>query len=105
MNRLILPLLVVALGAAACAETDTASVAAPTPSLDLDPGAVTVSGISSGAHMAQQLHLARSDLFQGAGLIAGGPWGCGVGGVKTAFSRCMAEAPEIVAEAVTGAGG
>ena len=37
-----------------------------TPKPTIDPERVTVSGISSGAHMAQQLHIAYSDLFSGA---------------------------------------
>lgn len=38
---------------------------------------VTVSGLSSGAYMAGQYHIANSDTVIGAGLVAGGPYGCG----------------------------
>jgi len=42
----------------------------------LDPSGVTVSGISSGAFFAHQFHIAYSGLVKGAGLVAGGPYGC-----------------------------
>lgn len=42
----------------------------------IDPNAVTVSGVSSGAYMAVQLHVAYSGTFQGVGAIAGGPYYC-----------------------------
>lgn len=42
----------------------------------LDPGSVTVSGISSGGFFAHQFHIAYSDLIDGAGVIAGGPYAC-----------------------------
>jgi poly(3-hydroxybutyrate) depolymerase len=38
--------------------------------------AITVSGLSSGAFFAHQFHIAHSKLVAGAGLIAGGPYGC-----------------------------
>lgn len=59
------------------------------PRLSIDPDRITVSGLSAGAQMAHQLHLAWSDLFSGAALIAGGPFGCAAGSVATAFARCM----------------
>jgi len=42
----------------------------------LDAGAITVSGISSGAFFAHQFHVAYSGLVKGAGLVAGGPYAC-----------------------------
>lgn len=39
-------------------------------------GQSSVSGLSSGAFMAVQLHLAHSASFAGAGIIAGGPFRC-----------------------------
>ena len=42
----------------------------------LDSAAVTVSGLSSGAFFAHQFHVAYSNLVNGAGLVAGGPYGC-----------------------------
>jgi hypothetical protein len=38
--------------------------------------AVTVSGLSSGGFFAHQFHVAYSKLVNGAGIIAGGPYGC-----------------------------
>ncbi len=46
------------------------------PSLNIEPGGISVSGVSSGAFMAVQLHVAYSSLFSAAGVVAGGPWGC-----------------------------
>ncbi len=36
----------------------------------------SISGLSSGAFMTVQLHLAHSSEFVGAGIIAGGPYRC-----------------------------
>lgn len=44
--------------------------------LGLDRGTVTASGLSSGGFFAHQFHVAHSDLVTGAGIIAGGPYGC-----------------------------
>jgi poly(3-hydroxybutyrate) depolymerase len=53
------------------------STAARLPSgLRLDRGAVTVSGLSSGGFFAHQFHVAHSALVAGAGIVAGGPYGC-----------------------------
>jgi hypothetical protein len=57
--------------------------------LDLDRRTITVSGISSGAYMAGQLHLARSDVVGGAALIAGGPYACAQGDMGTALGPCV----------------
>jgi poly(3-hydroxybutyrate) depolymerase len=43
-----------------------------------DPRQVTVSGLSSGAFMASQLHIAHSAGIMGAAIIAGGLYGCAV---------------------------
>ena len=42
----------------------------------LDRSAVTVSGLSSGGFFAHQFHVAYSKLVNGAGIMAGGPYGC-----------------------------
>src|SRR6266850_1271638 len=64
----------------------------------VDPAEVSVSGISSGAFMANQLHIAHSAGIVGAGMIAGGLYGCAVdrvseGGVSAlaslAIGPCM----------------
>ena len=63
-----------------------------------DPSQVSVSGISSGAFMANQLHVAHSAGIIGAGIVAGGPYGCAVdsvgddgavGLVSLAIGPCM----------------
>jgi hypothetical protein len=43
---------------------------------NLDRTAVTVSGLSSGGFFAHQFHVAFSSLVKGAGILAGGPYGC-----------------------------
>ncbi len=62
---------------------------APLPKLDIDASRTTVSGLSSGAYMAHQLHIAFSDHIAGAALIAGGPYHCAEGALETALTRCM----------------
>jgi hypothetical protein len=50
--------------------------AAQLPALGASIGETSVSGISSGAYMAGQFQIAHSRLVVGAGIIAGGPYGC-----------------------------
>jgi poly(3-hydroxybutyrate) depolymerase len=50
--------------------------------LSADPAQVSVSGISSGAYMANQMHIAHSAGIMGAGLIAGGLYGCAVDSIE-----------------------
>lgn len=73
--------------------------------MKIDPARVSVSGLSSGAYMAQQLHLAYSDRLVGAALFAGGPYGCAQGDLGIALERCMAPAegvgPDLNALAAT----
>ena len=52
----------------------------PLPALGVDESQTSVSGISSGAYMAGQFHLAFSTTVVGAGVVAGGPWGCASNG-------------------------
>ncbi|MCK6452543.1 MAG: hypothetical protein L6R19_17110 [Alphaproteobacteria bacterium] len=63
--------------------------AEPLPAMRLDPAATTVSGLSSGAYMAVQFHVAHSAAIRGAGLVAGGPYFCAEGQLATALNRCM----------------
>jgi poly(3-hydroxybutyrate) depolymerase len=66
---------------------------APLPVLKIDPAQTTVSGISSGGHMAVQLHVAHSARFaKGAAVIAGGPYDCAQGNVLHALTRCLGKA-------------
>lgn len=79
-----------------------ASAAGPAlPKLQLDALRTTVSGLSSGAYMAHQLHVAYSDRVAGTALIAGGPYHCAQGALQTALSSCMtpfaSKGPDIAA--------
>ncbi len=51
-------------------------------SYPVDPGKVSVSGISSGAFMANQFHVAHSALVMGAAMVAGGLYACAVEDVE-----------------------
>lgn len=78
---------------AACQHSATLALAAPValPSYNIDPAQSSVSGLSSGAFMAAQLHVAYSASFKaGAGIVAGGPFYCAQGSVVTATGPCMA---------------
>jgi len=72
------------------------------PALGAAPG-VTVSGISAGAYMAMQYHVAHSGEVDGAGLVAGGPWGCARGDIQRALGPCIAGEGLEVADLVAAA--
>lgn len=68
-------------------------------------GKNSVSGLSSGAFMAVQLHLAWSSLFVGAGIIAGGPYRCAEtfrGAAFLASDSCILNALYIAMSPLTG---
>lgn len=50
---------------------------------------ITVSGISSGAYMALQFHMAYSSVVNGSGIVAGGPYFCAKNQITDALNRCM----------------
>lgn len=50
----------------------------------------TVSGLSSGAFMSVQMHIAHSSRIEGAAILAGGPYYCAEGSPTLALQRCMA---------------
>ena len=58
------------------AATFAAQAAAPLPSLNIDRAQVSVSGLSSGGFMANQLGYAYASTFMGVGVFAGGPFMC-----------------------------
>ncbi|HEY0417996.1 MAG TPA: depolymerase, partial [Acetobacteraceae bacterium] len=104
LGRALLPALAIAL----CLG-DTARAADRLGTLPIDPAQISVSGISSGAFMANQLHVAHSAQLMGAGLIAGGLYGCAVfdataAGVQPlvslALGPCMT-APSLLQPATT----
>ncbi len=61
------------------------AVFAKLPQLSADLTQTSVSGISSGAYMAGQFQIAHAKIVVGAGIIAGGPYGC----ADSAFSDLM----------------
>ena len=79
------------LAAVAALACGAASAAVNLPQLNIDKTQTTVSGLSSGAFMAVQLHVAYSATFKkGAGIVAGGPYYCAQGSTATATGACMA---------------
>jgi poly(3-hydroxybutyrate) depolymerase len=66
-----------------------ALAADPLPALTIDLPRTSVSGLSSGAYMAGQFHVAFSGTLAGAGIVAGGPYGCAEGRLDLALNRCM----------------
>lgn len=81
------PACVVAALLAACGGED-----APLPDVDsynIDHDRITVSGVSSGAMMASQVHLAHSDFVGGVAMIAGGPYYCAEASLQKGLGPCM----------------
>jgi poly(3-hydroxybutyrate) depolymerase len=66
-----------------------AAAADPLPAFNVDLAQTSVSGLSSGAYMAGQFHVAFSGTVIGAGIVAGGPYDCAEGHLSTALNRCM----------------
>ena len=82
------------LSAAALAGCSSHAEAPPLPAVSIDAERVAVVGLSSGAYMATQAHIALSDRIHGAALIAGGPYGCAGGDLNVALGPCMTAQPE-----------
>jgi poly(3-hydroxybutyrate) depolymerase len=61
---------------AALAACSSSAAIVPLPQLNIDKAQVTVSGLSSGGFMANQLGYAYSATFKGVGVFAGGPYMC-----------------------------
>lgn len=91
--------LLAALAAAAAASAQTRSLEELGARLDLDRGAISISGLSSGGYMAQQFHVAHAAHVMGVAILAGGPYRCAAGvyppyswfdasGLYAATSRC-----------------
>jgi poly(3-hydroxybutyrate) depolymerase len=59
-------------------------------SYPIDSAKVSISGISSGAFMANQVHIAHSAAIMGAGLVAGGLYACAVDGIADDHLRGLA---------------
>jgi poly(3-hydroxybutyrate) depolymerase len=72
-----------------CTSTAFAQPLPPLPALATQ-GPASVSGVSSGAYMAVQLHLTQGDRFAGGlASIAGGPLGCAEGSMFKALGPCL----------------
>lgn len=76
-------------GGVAC----SGDAAPPLASIRLDAERVAVAGLSSGAYMATQVHVALNARVHGAALVAGGPYGCAQGALETALGPCMIAQP------------
>jgi poly(3-hydroxybutyrate) depolymerase len=61
---------------ALCVLAPLRAASEPLPALGADLSRTSVSGLSSGAYMAGQFQVAYSRLVIGAGIVAGGPYGC-----------------------------
>jgi len=83
-NLIVLPLL---LALAACGDKPAPVVDSPT--FAIDSARITVSGLSSGAYMAGQLHVAHSSLFSGLAIVAGGPYYCAEGSISKGIGPCV----------------
>ena len=92
MNRW---LAVVAASMLLAAGGDPAGESGRLPALMIEPGSVTVSGLSAGASMAVQFHVAYSSLVNGAALVAGAPYDCAADSIGNALGRCMKGEPAI----------
>ena len=69
----------------ACA-AGTAHAVSPLPQLNVDKARISVSGLSSGGFMANQLGVAHSSTFMGVGVFAAGPYLCA--GLSN-YTSCM----------------
>jgi poly(3-hydroxybutyrate) depolymerase len=89
LSALTLP--VAAVLAAATATVALGAVPSPTPGTlnAYNISSTYVSGVSSGGYMANQLHVAYSGVFQGAGIFSAGPFRCAQGDLATALNACM----------------
>jgi poly(3-hydroxybutyrate) depolymerase len=65
------------------------------PALDIDATETSVSGLSSGAFMAVQFHVAFSATMKGVAAFAGGPFRCAQGSVSDALTKCMSSSSKL----------
>jgi len=63
------------------------------PALNIDVNDTSTSGLSAGAFMAVQFHVAYSSMMTGVGVFAGGPFDCTEGSLTTALTTCMTALP------------
>jgi poly(3-hydroxybutyrate) depolymerase len=63
--------------------------------LDIDAAKTSASGLSSGAFMAVQFHVAFSSTMSGVAAFAGGPYRCAQGSVNNALGTCMSSSSKL----------
>jgi poly(3-hydroxybutyrate) depolymerase len=73
---------------AACGKNESLPLT-EAPRFNIDESRITVSGISSGAYMAGQFHVAHSALVNGAALLAGGPYYCAEASIQKGLGPCI----------------
>lgn len=78
--------LLLAFAAAVAVASPAARAAVALPALNIDPAQITVSGLSSGGFMANQLGIAHSATFKGVGVFAAGPYMCAG---HASYTACM----------------
>lgn len=59
------------------------------PAVQIEPGSVSISGISSGAYMSVQMGVIYSGLIRGVGIVSGGIFSCAEGQELKALKTCM----------------
>ncbi|MGB5165044.1 MAG: PHB depolymerase family esterase [Woeseiaceae bacterium] len=80
---------VLALSLVACGDDESAEDTSDLQTYDIDTSRISVSGVSSGAMMATQLHVAHSALFSGVAMLAGGPYYCAEASLSKGLDECM----------------
>jgi poly(3-hydroxybutyrate) depolymerase len=75
--------LLAACGQSAKVESDASGT------FDIDRNRISVSGVSAGAYMAEQFHVAHSAMVSGAALLAGGPYYCAEASLTKGLGPCM----------------
>ncbi|MGB0732144.1 MAG: hypothetical protein ACPGPF_00215, partial [Pontibacterium sp.] len=82
--------------ASTCLSTSAFSAEEKLPSFNALSDQTSISGLSSGAFMSAQFHIAYSKDLVGVGIVAGGPWNCAqtnpsfaLAPVYNAVSSCM----------------
>lgn len=88
-KKLFFPLVLVVIFSllTACANKD--DQLPPLPALEADPKRLYIAGLSSGAYLAHQIHLAYPAEVLGIASFAGGPYQCAEKGVSAALFNCM----------------
>jgi poly(3-hydroxybutyrate) depolymerase len=88
-NILLKSKILVAVAIAALFAVNAASGAERLPPYGANLSETSVSGLSSGAAMALQFHVAHSGIVKGAGIIAGVPYDCAEQSTNQATNNCM----------------